>query len=162
VLELRLERAELPNGRVLELEVVRHRGAAAIVPIDEDGSVLLIRQYRYAPDAWLLEVPAGTLSPQEAPEACAARELIEETGYSARELVPLGSILTTPGFTDERIWLYLARGLEARAQQLDGEEILSVERLAWDDALRRVESGEICDAKTICALHRARPLLAQG
>ncbi len=162
IVKLDLDRVRFPNGREGELEVVRHAGAAAMVPLADDGRVLLIRQYRYAPGEWLYEVPAGTLAPGESPEACAHRELIEEAGHSARELVPLGWIWTTPGFTDEKIWLYLARGLAPAAQNLDEDETLTVEPTPFDDAVAMAESGAMVDAKSCCALLRAAALLRGG
>src|SRR4030095_7952429 len=115
IVKLDVEEVHLPNGNVVTLEIVRHRGAAAAVPVDDGGGVVLIRQYRHATKGYLLEVPAGTLDPGEAPEACALREVEEETGLRAAQLDPLGFIWTTPGFTDERIWLYRATGLTATA-----------------------------------------------
>ncbi len=126
-----------------------------MVPLTAANEVLLVRQYRHATGSWLLEVPAGKLDPGEAPEQCAARELEEEAGYRAGELEPLGWIWTTPGFTDERIWLYLARGLVAGDQDLQRDEVLRVERLAFDAAIDRVHRGEIRDGKSVCALLRA-------
>jgi ADP-ribose pyrophosphatase len=146
----------LPNGKVTELELVSHPGAAAVVPLDADGNVLLVRQYRYAANGWLLEVPAGTLDRGESPEACARREVVEETGFEAGRLAPLGWIWTTPGFTDEKIWLFLATELRPARQALDDDELLSVERLGLDDAAGRAICGEIKDSKSICALVRAR------
>jgi len=162
IVHLALERVRLPNDHVVELEVVHHRGAAAVVPLLDDGRVALVRQYRHAASGWLLEVPAGTLAAGEAPEACAAREIAEETGYRAQRLEPLGWVWTTPGFTDERIWLYLATGLEPGGQTLDDDEVLAVELLPFADAVARAEAGEICDGKSVCALLRAAARLGGG
>jgi len=159
IVKLDLDRVRYPNGREGELEVIRHAGAAAMVPLAEDGRVLLIRQYRYAPDEWLYEVPAGTLQPGESPEACAHRELVEEAGHSARELVSLGWIWTTPGFTDEKIWLYLARGLQPAQQNLDEDETLTVEPMRFSEAVAMAERGVMVDAKSCCALLRAAAYL---
>ncbi len=155
VVELRLDRVRLPNGNVAEVEVVGHRGAAAVVPVTEDGEVLLVRQYRYAVGEWLLEVPAGKLDGGEEPETCARREVEEETGFRAGDLTPLGWIWTTPGFTDERIWLFLATGLEVSQQSLQADEVIEVERLPLTEAVTRARAGAIADAKSICALVRA-------
>ncbi len=160
VFRLRRETVVLPNGRQATLDLIRHPGAAAVVPLDTDGSVLLVRQYRHATRKWLLEVPAGTLADGEPPETCAARELIEEAGQRAGALQPLGWIWTTPGFTDERIWLYLATRLEPADRHLDDDEVMTVERLPITEAVRRAQSGEIEDAKSICALLRADAWLA--
>jgi ADP-ribose pyrophosphatase len=159
VVNLAVDRVRLPNGRIAEMEVIRHPGATAIVPLTDDGQVLLVRQYRYAPRRWLLEVPAGKLDPGEPPAVCAKRELQEEVGYLAGELIPLGQIWTTPGFTDEAIWLYLATGLEAGRQNLQVDEVLSVESHPFPEVLEMVHSGEICDSKSVCALLRAEAYL---
>jgi ADP-ribose pyrophosphatase len=155
VFSLVVDRVELPNRLIRDQEVIRHPGAAAIVPLHPNGEVSLVRQYRYALDDWLLEVPAGTLRPAERVADCAVRELGEEAGLRAEVLEPLGSIVTAPGFTDERIALFLARGLEEIPQSLDDDENLRIERLPFEEALRRAESGEIEDAKSVCALLRA-------
>ena len=135
--------------------MVRHPGAAAVVPVDGEGRVLLVRQYRHATAGWILEVPAGKLDHGETPEACAVREVEEETGFRPRGLVSLGWIWTTPGFTDEKIWLFLARDLAAGRQDLQIDEALSVERVPVQDAIAMASSGEITDAKSVCALLRA-------
>ena len=155
IVDLRLEDVALPNGRSVKLEVVHHPGAAAIVAVDERDEVVVIRQLRHAAGGFIWEVPAGTLAPGEAPEACARRELREEAGLLATEWTPLGSILTTPGFCDERIHLFLARGLSPAAQQLDDDEVIDVSRVPMRRALEMVRDGTIEDAKTIAALHRA-------
>jgi ADP-ribose pyrophosphatase len=155
VVDLRVEEVRLPNGRTATLELVRHPGAAAVVPVDAEGRVLLVRQYRHATGGWILEVPAGKLDGGEPPEECAVREVEEETGHRPGRLVPLGWIWTTPGFTDERIWLYLADRLEPTRQDLQADEALTVERMPLDEAVGMALSGEIQDAKSICALLRA-------
>ena len=159
VVKLSVDRVELPNGSVTELEVIRHQGAAAVVPLTADGDVLLVRQYRHATGGWLLEVPAGKLDPGEAPDVCAVRETEEEVGYQTGRLDPLGWIWTTPGFTDEVIWLYLARDLVPGSQNLDGDEVLSVERMPLEEAVSKAHQGEICDGKSVCALLRAAAFL---
>ncbi len=155
ILRLSLETVRLPNGGVCELEMVRHPGAAAVVPVDGEGRVLLVRQYRHATAGWILEIPAGKLDHGETPEACASREVEEETGFRPGALVPLGWIWTTPGFTDEKIWLFLARELTSGKQDLQSDEVLSVERLPLRGAVAMAMSGEITDAKSVCALLRA-------
>ena len=156
IVKLSVDEVRLPNGNTIALEVVRHPGAAAVVPIDDRGRVILVRQYRYATGSWLLEVPAGKLDhPGESPEACARREVEEETGYRAGRLAPLGWIWTTPGFTDEKIWLFLARDLSPSRASLQADEVLTVEPLPLADAVRMAEEGAIDDAKSVCALLRA-------
>ena len=129
---------------------------------DEQGRVVLIRQYRHAAGGYIWELPAGVLAPDEPPEACAARELAEETGVVARELRRLGTMLTTPGFCDERIHLFLARGLTdgAHAREFD-EAIAEIARVPLAEALARVRNGEIVDGKTIVGLHLAAAALGK-
>lgn len=156
VVKLRVEEIELPGGRRSRLELIAHPGAAAVVPIDERGDVLLVRQYRHAiGGVWLLEVPAGKLDAGESPTTCALRECEEETGFRPGRLAPLGWIWTTPGFTDERIWLFLATELVAGRQDLQDDEALSVERLPLARALALALAGGLDDGKSIAALARA-------
>lgn len=153
----------LPGGAELRLEVTRHRGAAAVVALLEGGRVMLIRQLRYAAgNRHLYEVPAGVLEPGEPPEACAARELEEEAGLVAEGLEPLGEILTTPGFADERIHLFLARRVRPGALRRDADEVIRRAPLPFAEALAMVERGEIVDAKTVCALTKAALRLGRG
>ncbi|MBW2426538.1 MAG: NUDIX hydrolase [Deltaproteobacteria bacterium] len=150
--ELITERVELPNGRRVELDLLRHPGAAAVVPFLDAETVMLIRQYRYATGGELLEVPAGKLDPGEAPEVCAIRELEEETGYRAGRLEPLTAIWASPGFTDEVIHLFAAYDLEATAQDLQPDEIIDLVPMPFEEALDRVRRGELRDAKSALAL----------
>jgi ADP-ribose pyrophosphatase len=150
------ERVELPNGKTLLLDVVRHPGAAAVVPFASADEVLLIRQYRHAADGTtLLEVPAGKLDAGESPEICAARELEEEAGQRAGRLVNLGWIWTTPGFTDEKIHLFAAFDLSPVAQRPEDDEVIEVVPMRLADALDRVWDGSLNDAKSALALLRA-------
>ncbi len=154
--ELSVQEVALPNGHTVTLELIRHPGAVAVVPVDSQGNAVLVRQYRHATGSWLLEVPAGKLDhPGEAPEDCARREVEEETGYLAGDLVALGWIWTTPGFTNEKIFLYLARDLTASRSNLQDDEVLTVERVPLAEAIRLAEAGEITDGKSVCALLRA-------
>ncbi len=155
IVDLRLEEVTLPNGVTVTLEMIRHPGAAAIVAVDGHDRVALVHQFRYAAGGFLWEIPAGTLEPGEPPVTCAARELREEAGLVAEELTPLGSILTVPGFCDERIHLFLARRLTAAPQQLDHDEVLTVTQIPLARALAMIRNGEIQDAKTIAGLHHA-------
>jgi ADP-ribose diphosphatase len=157
IVDLRVERVTLPNGAVVDLELMHHPGAAAVVAVDDAGRVTLIRQYRYAAAGYIWELPAGVLhGPAERPAACAARELREEVGLEAGEVVPLGTILTTPGFCDERIHLFLARGLRQTESAHDADEVIAeIRRIPLTDALAMIRRGEIVDAKTIAGLHLA-------
>jgi ADP-ribose pyrophosphatase len=155
IVDLGLEDVVLPNGAKVQLEVIRHRGASAIVPLHDDRTVTLVHQFRHAAGGMIWEVPAGVLDGGEAPETCAARELREEVQLDARTFTRLGSILTTPGFTDERIHLFLAEGLTPAAGSPEADEYIEVVRMPFDRALEWIADGTITDAKTICALHLA-------
>ncbi len=153
------ERVTLPNGQRLELDIVKHPGAAAIVPFSSDREVLLIRQYRHATGGTIYEVPAGKLDSGETPEHCAARELEEETGRRAGRIEKLGWIFTTPGFCDEVIHLYAAFDLERVPPRPEDDEVIEVTPTPFDRALELVWRGEINDAKSALALlHAARHL----
>ncbi|MDH3495285.1 MAG: NUDIX hydrolase [Gemmatimonadota bacterium] len=146
-----------PDGTELELEMVRHPGAAAVVPLlsdadAEDPAVLLLRQYRYAAGGMLWEIPAGVLEAGEEPVDCARRELREETGAEADRIEHLVSIFTTPGFTDERIHLFLATGLRAGAAHPNPDELIEVAPRPLSQALAMIRDGDIQDAKSIVAL----------
>ncbi len=153
VVTLREERVRLPDGRELDLEIVRHPGATAIVPFESEETVLLIHQFRHAANGTIWEVPAGKLDVDgEPPERCAARELEEEAGRRAGRLEKLGAILTTPGFTDEVIHLYAAHDLEPVPQRLEPDEHIEVVEVPLARALEMVWSGELRDAKSALAL----------
>lgn len=159
VIDLSVDRVRLPNGAEADLEYVHHLGAAVALPVESgDGGepyALLVRQYRYPTGGWLLEVPGGKLDGGEDPRECARRELAEEIGRRPGALEPLGWIWTTPGFTDEKIWLFLARDLEPAERALEQHEVLDLERLPLTEAVARAARGEIHDAKTVCTLLRA-------
>ena len=156
VVDLSVDRVRLPNGNVCDLELIRHPGAAAVVPVDAGGDVILVRQYRYAAGGWLVEVPAGKLD-GDTPEACAAKELEEEAGRRPGRLERLGSIWTTPGFTDEVIHLFAAFDLTPVPTRLESHEVIEVVPTPLGRALEMVWSGEITDAKSAVALvHAAR------
>jgi len=152
VVNLNVDTVTLPNGFTVDLEVVRHPGAAAVVPLKDDGRVIMIRQFRHAAGGFIYEIPAGKLHPGEDPGACAARELEEEIGYRAGRLELLSSIFTAPGFTDEVIHIYKATGLTTGRQQLDRDEVLEVVELSLPEAIRMIEAGTIRDAKSIVGL----------
>jgi ADP-ribose pyrophosphatase len=152
VVNLGLETATLPSGLVVELEVIRHPGAAAVVPIHADGSVTLIHQHRHAGGGMHYEIPAGLLEPGESPQYSAARELAEEVQLQAAHYRHLTTIYSTPGFTDEQIHLYAATGLSVADGQPDADEYIQIVRVPRDEALAMVRDGRITDAKTVCAL----------
>src|SRR5215216_640114 len=138
-------------------EVVHHHGSAVIIPVFDDATVSLVRQYRHPAVRYLLEAPAGTLADSERPEAGAARELEEELGLVAARLEKLSEFFVSPGFCEEKMWVYLATELSEGTQQLEDDEILEVLRLPIADALEMITSGEIEDAKTIIGLMLAAP-----
>jgi ADP-ribose pyrophosphatase len=157
LLTVDIDRVRTPNGTEIELEMIRHPGAAAVVPLlaggdSADPAVLLIRQYRYAAGGMVWEIPAGVLEPEEAPADCARRELREETGAEADQIEHLTTIFTTPGFTDEIIHLFLATGIRAGAARPNPDEFIEVEARPISQALGMIRDGEIRDGKTVVAL----------
>ncbi|HEY6394305.1 MAG TPA: NUDIX hydrolase [Candidatus Binataceae bacterium] len=162
VVDLGIEAAHLPNGVDIDLAVIRHPGAAAIVALDAGARVAMLRQYRYAVNGWIWEIPAGCRNGGEDPLECARRELGEEAGVAAARWDHLGSIVTIPSFCDERIELYLARELSAASGALDADEVIKVEQVPFHEAFAMIERGEIVDAKTIAGLYRTRDFLAGG
>ncbi|MDF2771380.1 MAG: hydrolase [Geminicoccaceae bacterium] len=157
VIDLDVDTVRFPNGTVGELEMIRHPGASAVVPFLSDPAggdpeILLIRQYRYAAEQYLYEVPAGRLDPGEEPAACARRELREETGCEAERVEHLITIYTTPGFTDERIHLFMAVGLTRGDVAREADEFIEVETMPLSQALSLIERGVIQDAKTALAV----------
>ena len=153
-MHLREDVAEMPDERTTIYGVVTFGDCVGVVPFVDEDHVLLVRQYRHAAGDWLLEVPAGKLDPGESPETCARREVEEETGFRPERLIPMGWVFTTPGFTDEKIWLFAATDLEAARQELEHDEVLTIERLPLERAVALAANGEIRDGKSVCALLR--------
>ena len=152
VVTVRVDSVELPGGGTASREVVEHRPAVVIVPIDSEGSVVLVRQYRYPVGKTLLEAPAGVIEESESPEGCAQRELQEEIGFRAGSLRYLGGFWSTPGFCDERMHVFLATDLEPSRLEPDSDENIAVERIPVSRIREMMRNGEIEDAKTIAAL----------
>ena len=157
VISLDVDVVKFPGGTTSELEIIRHPGASAVVPFLSDPSgpdpqVLLVRQYRYAADGYLHEIPAGRLELGEDPEQCARRELREETGCAATAMSYLTTMYTTPGFTDEKIHLFMASGLERGATAHEADEFIEVAPMSLSRALEMVRMGKIRDAKTAFGL----------
>ncbi|WP_419655363.1 hydrolase, NUDIX family [Desulfosarcina variabilis str. Montpellier] len=155
VFDFYMENITLPHGVTMDMDVIRHPGAAAIVPVMDDGRVLLLKQYRHAVGGFIWEIPAGTLDADEDEMTCAKRELIEETGYTAREMKKMAVITPLPAYSDERIHIFLATDLTRATQDLDDDELLSVHPIAMRTALAMIADGQIEDAKTIASLHLA-------
>ena len=157
IISLDVDTVRFPDGSLGDLEMIRHPGASAVVPFlsdpaGEDPQILLIRQYRYAADGYLYEIPAGRLNPGEQPADCAERELKEETGCSAQHVEHLFTMYTTPGFTDEKIHVFMATGLIAGETKHEADEFLELQPMLLSRALQMVEAGEIRDGKTALAL----------
>jgi len=157
IVRVDLDTVRAPDESEMHLEIVRHPGASAVVPLlsdtdAEDPSVLLIHQYRYATDGTIWEIPAGVLEPGEDPIDCARRELREEVGAEAEDIRHLSSVFTTPGFTDEKIHLFVATGLTVGETQHEADEFIEVKALPISKILEMIRDGEIVDGKTIAGL----------
>lgn len=152
---------ELPNGDKTKREVVRHPGGATVCAIDREMNVTFVRQFRYAYGKDILELPAGKLEPGEDPSVCAKRELREETGLIADELLPLGTVYPSPGYTDEVIYLFLAINVHQEQQQLDKDEFVNVEKMHFGEAIQLVMQGELPDGKSQVALLKSYMILDQ-
>jgi ADP-ribose pyrophosphatase len=157
IISLDIDTVRFPNGSVGELEMIRHPGAAAVVPFlsdptGDDPQILLLRQYRYAAEGFLYEIPAGRLDPGEEPIECARRELIEETGCEAKRMQHLYTFHTTPGFTDEKIHAFMAVGLTTGESRHETDEFITIETMTLSRALGLIETGDIKDAKTALSI----------
>ncbi len=154
LLKVELDKVLLPDGQQTTREYIRHPGAVAIVPVLDDGSIVLVKQCRYPLGTVMWEIPAGKLDHgAEDPKACAVRELSEETGYAAEHWQKLISIATTPGFSDEVIHLYKAWGLTKYSQHTDEDEFIGVQAFSPEAVKQMIADGELFDAKTLCALY---------
>ncbi len=146
------ENVTLDNGVDTTLHVLRHPGAVAIIPFLDEATIILIRQYRHALGGYIWEIPAGTVDAGEKPLDCAGRELIEETGFRGKTFCPMGNIFLAPGYSDERLHLFLAYDLIPDVQNLEPDEVLEVKQISFADALAMIDNGDIRDAKTITGL----------
>ena len=155
VFNLVRENVTLDNGVTTDMEFVEHPGATAIIPMFNDSRILLLKQYRHALREYIWEIPAGTIDPQESVINCAKRELIEETGYSADQWQKLGEITPVPGYSDEKIHIYLATDLQPAGQDLDRDEIINVHEVDYREAIEMIKTGKIQDAKSIAGLFLA-------
>jgi len=161
ILKLRLDAVRLPNGKTSQREIVEHRGAVAMVPMLDKDTVILVRQYRLAAGNSLLEIPAGTLDPNEGVEACAQRELAEEVNYAARRMIKLFHSFMSPGYSTEVIHTFLALDLTPAAGHTDEDEFLEILPTPFADALNMIKTGEIVDAKSISGLLYAERILKE-
>ena len=161
VFKLLRENVTLKNGVTVDLDIIHHPGASAMVPLSRKNAVILIRQYRHAIGDFIWEIPAGTLGPLETPIDCAKRELIEEIGFSANAWEKLGEITPVPGYSNERIHIFLATDLVPASQKLDKDEILDIHEVELDDAMQMIHTGKIQDGKTIAGLFMSFHRLCQ-
>jgi len=158
VFDFSIEETILPNGKITVTEVIRHPGSSAIVPFFGKESVILIREYRPTTRDFIWEIPAGTMLPGEEPVECAKRELREECGFVGKEFEKLGEILIAPGYSDERIHLFMATELVSCKQALDEDELLTTHIFPFDRAMAMIEKGEIQDATTMIGIKMAYPI----
>ena len=150
--DVRRDQVRLPDEQVAHLDIIEHVGAVTILPLDEQGQVWFVRQYRHAARQRLLELPAGTLEKDEPPEACARREIREEIGMSAGQMQKLGEFFLAPGYSTEYMYIFLATGLQPNPLPGDADEFISVEKVPLQQALALARSGELKDAKSLAAL----------
>ena len=161
VFTIRRDNLRTPDGRTTKYDIVEHHGSVVILPVDQDGNLLFVRQYRHAALEDMLELPAGVLEPNEEPALCAAREIREETGMGAGKLVELGKFYLAPGYSTELMTVFLATDLRVDPLDPDADEFLEVEKIPLAEALSIAEAGKMPDAKTLAALLMARPYLNQ-
>jgi ADP-ribose diphosphatase len=161
VVGLRLDQVQLDDGRVVRQEVVEHVSSIGVIPMWDEETVILIRQYRHPTGQVMLEIPAGSFDPDESAEACAQRELAEEIGYRADDIIALGGFYLAPGWATEYMHIFLARSLRPAHAEPDEDEQIAQERVSLSELDRRVAAGEIRDAKTVAALYLAREHLGK-
>ncbi len=159
--EIRIDKIRLANGLIVNREIVHHRGSVGIIALQDEKKVVMIRQFRYPAGMNLLEIPAGTLEPNEEPLECAKRELIEETGYQAKSFQPLGEIYLAPGYCTEKIHLFFATNLEKIGQSTEVDEKISVELLHFDEVISKIHERKIIDSKSISGIYLASPLISK-
>ena len=157
---VRQDDVRLPNGNTTRLDIVEHPGAVTVLPVDSDGMILFVRQYRHPAGSDVLEIPAGGLETGETPEMCAQREIQEEIAMGAERLEKIGGFFLAPGYSTEFIHVYLATGLYPSSLPQDVDEILTVEKISIEQAFDLARDGQIRDAKTLAAFYLALPFLA--
>ncbi len=156
---IRRDWLKAPDGRETKFDIIEHGGSVVLIPVDADGNLLFVRQYRHAAAKDLLELPAGTLDEGEDPLVCAAREIREETGFAAGKLEKIGEFFLAPGYSTEFMIVYLARDLTHDPLEADADEFLSVEKIPVEEAIQMAERGEVPDAKSLAALFLAKKYL---
>jgi ADP-ribose pyrophosphatase len=152
IIDFYFDTIQLPDKKIVQWDFIGHNGAAAVLPVDNDGRIIMVRQYRDAVDKYTLEIPAGGLNPGEDMKTCAARELEEETGYHSEQVFHLIDILTTVAFSNEKIGIYYAKDLVQTKQNLDENEYVTVEKYTLEQLVQFIFDGVIQDAKTISAI----------
>ncbi len=159
---VRRDKVRLPNQRTMHVDVIEHPGAVTILPVNDDGQILFVRQYRHAVGQELLELPAGTLEAGEPPESCAAREVREETGFAAEQVTKLGEFFLAPGYSTEYMVVFLATGLRLNPLPKDKDEFITLHAIPIDQAYGMALGGELIDGKSLAALLLARPYLQKA
>lgn len=159
MINLRVDTVELPNKKESKRETVEHPGAVAVIAINDENEILMIKQFRYAIQEIIWEIPAGKLEKGENPDDSAERELVEETGYKAKDIKQIARFYTTPGFTDEVMYLYIAKDLIYDKQNLDEDEFVIVEKIHINNAVEMIYQGRIIDSKTIIGILMAKDLI---
>ncbi len=162
VFKVRVDQVQYPDGAIHQVDVVEHRGAVALVPIDVDGAIWFVRQYRHPAGRTLLELPAGTLEEGEKPQDCAIRECREELGLAPEAIIPLGSIYLAPGYSTEILHIFLARGLRSSPLPPDADEVLEPVKIPIEEVRIMIQEGEIEDAKTLAGILLAQDRLDRG
>ena len=161
VFDLRRDRLSLPNGKIAHLDIIDHRDAVTLIPLDEEGQIWFIEQYRHAAGRILLELPAGVAEENEAPEISAQREIREETGMAASQIHRLGGFYLAPGYSTEYMHIFLATGLYPAPLPMDEDEIIQVRKITAREAYHLAETGQLQDSKSLVALFWARPYFVQ-
>jgi len=161
VFKVRKDKVRVTESRVSHLDVVEHRNSVTIVPLDNDGNLWFVRQYRHPVGGNLLELPAGVIEPEESAEECAYREIREETGMAAGKLREIGSFFLAPGYSTEYMYVFLATELDPDPLDADEDEFISIEKIPVEKALRMAKSGQIQDVKSIGSIFLAQPILLQ-
>lgn len=160
VFNTKVDQIEYNSGNKAVREVAEHPGGAVVVPVTDDGKIVMVTQHRFPMNKVLLELPAGKLSKNEDPKICAIRELEEETGYKSDNVIELGSIYTTPGYSTEKLWIYLAKDLKAgNHNREEGEFGMEVFEFSFDEVEEKIYNGEIVDGKTICGIYLAKKII---